>query len=107
MIWLILLFWCAASIINFGALNAYERANWRWTREAAGISALVSVLPVVGILFSIFLTGFCEHGFSWRIGGKCPLCGSPLKAMVEHRCSNGIREEEPLNVARSQPDAKP
>jgi TRAP-type mannitol/chloroaromatic compound transport system permease small subunit len=65
----IVIVWLLVSFMNFGALNADDRYRYHYTgRDKAAMEALFALFPVVGTLSAIFTTGFCEYGFSWKVG---------------------------------------
>lgn len=66
----IILLWLGVSALNFGALNAQAKIDFGCTdnrRRDAVMCAFIAAFPI-GVLATIAITGFYEHGFSFKIG---------------------------------------
>lgn len=69
---LLLTLWLVVSFgFNYPALNA-DISNWRVRyadsdRSNASLAMFLGMLPVAGTIYAVFGTGFCQHGFKWRI----------------------------------------
>ncbi len=58
-------------VINFGMINADFRGKGKMDRESMGMvvffTVLFSLFNFIGLFITFCLTGFAEHGFSYRL----------------------------------------
>ena len=72
----LIVIWLVGAFINSGFVYADFRGRWpilnspRDIREDTGMAILFSLLPVVGWIVTLFVTGFYYHG--WKLPGSEP-----------------------------------
>lgn len=70
-IYIIALFLMSFFIVNFGMFNADFRGKGKMDREAMGMvvffTTVLSLMNFIGLFVALCLTGFAEHGFSYKL----------------------------------------